>query len=216
MLYTNVIIISTLITCIYRKLTINYSKFHMKNYQACLFYEDLANTRDFLLWHARWERRLPPLPKKKTWPSMSSIPPPLLPHQICCEKFLAILIRKPPLPTVDLCVKALDFLHFQIISNYTIKGWNNLTCYKDEIMFVENFISPGTLFHISKYYFGRYSSELAKLVPFPYSHRKPYPYSERLPDFPVTIPGCYKDDHVNSFFLLHLDSAILYLQNVFL
>ena len=188
----------------------------MKNYQACLFYEDLANTRDFLLWHARWERRLPPLPKKKTWPSMSSIPPPLLPHQICCEKFLAILIRKPPLPTVDLCVKALDFLHFQIISNYTIKGWNNLTCYKDEIMFVENFISPGTLFHISKYYFGRYSSELAKLVPFPYSHRKPYPYSERLPDFPVTIPGCYKDDHVNSFFLLHLDSAILYMQNVFL
>ena len=71
-LYTNLIIISTLITCIYRKLTINYSKFHMKNYQACFFYEDLANSRVFLLWHARWERRLPPLPKKLGRPSMSS------------------------------------------------------------------------------------------------------------------------------------------------
>ena len=165
-----------------------------------------------MLWHARWDRRLPPLAKKKTWSSMSSIPP----KKNLLQKFLAILIRKLPLPTVGLCLKALNFLHFQIISNYTIKGWNSLTCYKDEITFVENFISPGILFHISKYYFGRYSSELAKLVPLPYSHRKPYPYSERFPDFPVTIPGCYKDDHVNSFFLLHLDSAILYLQNVFL
>ena len=49
---------------------------------------------------------------------------------------------------------------------------------------------------MSKYYFGRYSSELAKLVPLPYSHRKPTPYSDRLHDF----PWCYKDDHVNSFF----------------
>ena len=61
-------------------------------------------------------------------------------------------------------------------------------------------MSPGISFHISKYYFGRYSSELAKLVPLPYSHRKPTPYSDRLHDFPVIIPGCYKDDHINSFF----------------
>ena len=53
---------------------------------------------------------------------------------------------------------------------------------------------------MSKYYFGRYSSELAKLVPLPYSHRKLTPYSDRLHDFPVIIPGCYKDDHINSFF----------------
>ena len=90
-----------------------------------------------MLWHARWDRRLPPLAKKKTWPSMSSIPP----KKNLLQKFLAILIRKLPLPTVGLCLKALDFLHFQIISNYTIKGWNNLTCYNDEITFVENFIS---------------------------------------------------------------------------
>ena len=72
-LYTN-LIISNFITCIYRKLTINYSKFHMKNYQACFFYKDLANSRIFS-WHARWEKRLPPLPKKLAWPSMSSNPP---------------------------------------------------------------------------------------------------------------------------------------------
>ena len=72
-LYTN-LIISNFITCIYRKLTINYSKFCMKNYQACFFYEDLANSRIFLLWHARWERRLPPLPKKLPWHSMFSSP----------------------------------------------------------------------------------------------------------------------------------------------
>ena len=62
------------------------------------------------------------------------------------------------------------------------------------------FISPGISFHICKYYFGRCSSELAKLVPLPYSHRKLTPYSDRLHDFPVVIPRCYKDDHVNSFF----------------
>ena len=65
---------------------------------------------------------------------------------------------------------------------------------------MKNFISPGISFHISNYYFGRSSSELAKLVPHPYSHRKSTPYSDGLHDFLVIIPRCYKDDHVNSFF----------------
>ena len=116
-LYTN-LIISNFITCIYRKLSINYSKFHTKNYQACFFYKDLANSRSFS-WHARWEKRLPPLPKKLARPSMSSNPPSPSP-QICSETLLAILMRKPPLPTADVCFKALDFLLFQIISNYNI------------------------------------------------------------------------------------------------
>ena len=46
-----------------------------------------------------------------------------------------------------------------------------------------------------RYYFGRYSSELAPLVPFRYSG-----YSDRLLDFSVTMPICYKDVYVKSFF----------------
>ena len=49
------------------------------------------------------------------------------------------------------------------------------------------------------YYFGRCSSELAQLVPLPFSRRSTH-YSDRLHDFSVTIPRCYKDVYVNSFF----------------
>ena len=51
-----------------------------------------------------------------------------------------------------------------------------------------------------RYYFGRCSSELAQLVPLPFSRGRSIYYSERLHDFSVTIPRCYKDVHVNSFF----------------
>ena len=54
-----------------------------------------------------------------------------------------------------------------------------------------------SLFH--SYYFGRCSSELAQLVPLlPFSQRTSTCYSDRLCDFWVSIPRCYKD--VNSFF----------------
>ena len=49
-------------------------------------------------------------------------------------------------------------------------------------------------------YFGRCSLELAQLVPLPYSPRSSTRYSDRLHDFSVTIPRCYKDVYVNSFF----------------
>ena len=49
-------------------------------------------------------------------------------------------------------------------------------------------------------YFGRCSSELAQLVPLPYSRGRSTHYSDRLHDFSVTIPRCYKDVYVNSFF----------------
>ena len=39
----------------------------------------------------------------------------------------------------------------------------------------------------------RCSSELAQLVPFPFSQGKSTCYSDRLHDFSVTIPRCYKD-----------------------
>ena len=51
-----------------------------------------------------------------------------------------------------------------------------------------------------RYYFGRCSYELAQLVPLPYSRGRSTRYSDRLHDFSVTIPRCYKDVYVNSFF----------------
>ena len=50
------------------------------------------------------------------------------------------------------------------------------------------------------YYFGRCSSELAELVPLPYSRRRSTRYFDRLHDFSDTIPRYYKDVYVNSFF----------------
>ena len=54
--------------------------------------------------------------------------------------------------------------------------------------------------HFCSYYFGRCSSELAQLVPLPYFGGRSTCYSDRLHDFSVTIPRCYKDVYVNSFF----------------
>ena len=51
-----------------------------------------------------------------------------------------------------------------------------------------------------RYYFGRCSSELARLVPLPYSRGRSTRYSDRLHDFSVTIPRYYKDVYVNSLF----------------
>ena len=51
-----------------------------------------------------------------------------------------------------------------------------------------------------RYYFGRYSSELAQLVPLLFPRGRSTRYSDRLHDFSVTIPRCYKDVCVNSFF----------------
>ena len=51
-----------------------------------------------------------------------------------------------------------------------------------------------------RYYFGRCSSEPAQLVTPRYSRVRSTRYSDRLHDFSVTIPRCYKYAHVNSFF----------------
>ena len=50
-----------------------------------------------------------------------------------------------------------------------------------------------------RYYFGRCSSELAQLVPLPYSQGRSSRYSDRFHDFSVSIPRCYKDVYVNIF-----------------
>ena len=51
-----------------------------------------------------------------------------------------------------------------------------------------------------RYYFGRCSSELAQLVPLPFSRGRSARYSDRLRDFSVAIPRCYIEVYVNSFF----------------
>ena len=51
-----------------------------------------------------------------------------------------------------------------------------------------------------RYYFGRCSSELARLVPLPFFRGRPSRNSDRLHDFSVNIPRCYNDVSVNSFF----------------
>ena len=51
-----------------------------------------------------------------------------------------------------------------------------------------------------RYYFGSCSSELAQLVPVPFSQGWSTRYSDRLHDFSVTTHRCYKDVYVNSFF----------------
>ena len=51
-----------------------------------------------------------------------------------------------------------------------------------------------------RYYFARCSSELVQLVPLPFSRGRSTGYSDTLHDFSVTIPRCYKDVYVNSFF----------------
>ena len=53
-----------------------------------------------------------------------------------------------------------------------------------------------------RYYLGRCYSELTHLVSLTFSQGRSTCYSERLHDFSVTIPRCYKDVYVNSFFPL--------------
>ena len=60
-----------------------------------------------------------------------------------------------------------------------------------------------------RYYFDRCSSELAELVPFPYSGGRSTCYSHRSHDFSFTIHRCYKNVYVNSFFPLSLESQTL-------
>ena len=51
-----------------------------------------------------------------------------------------------------------------------------------------------------RYSFGRCSSELFQLVPLPFCWGKSTCYSNRLHDFSVIVPRCYKDVYVKSFF----------------
>ena len=62
-----------------------------------------------------------------------------------------------------------------------------------------------------RYYFGRCSSELAQLVPLPYSQGRSTCYSDRLHDFSVTIPrlDVTRMSMSTVSFLAQLDPGIL-------
>ena len=51
-----------------------------------------------------------------------------------------------------------------------------------------------------RYYFGRYSSQLAQLVSLSHSRGRSTSYFNNLHDFSVSIPRCYMDSFVSSFF----------------
>ena len=67
----------------------------------------------------------------------------------------------------------------------------------------KKFLSPEVVLVLCKStitsYCGRCSSELAELVPLPYSRARSTHYSDRFHDFFVTIRRRYKDTYVNSF-----------------
>ena len=52
--------------------------------------------------------------------------------------------------------------------------------------------------YVYRYYFGRCSSQMAQLVPHPFSRDRSTRYFDRLHDYSVTIPRRYKDVSVNS------------------
>ena len=58
----------------------------------------------------------------------------------------------------------------------------------------------GSLSLFYRYYFDRCSSELVQLAPLPYFRGRSTRYSDRLHEYSVTFPRCYKDVYVNSFF----------------
>ena len=74
----------------------------------------------------------------------------------------------------------------------------SFTCSSLEPLAHHRNVASLSLFY--RYYFGKCSSELAQLVPLPFSRGRSTRYSDRLHDFSVTISRCYKDVYVNSFF----------------
>ena len=92
------------------------------------------------------------------------------------------------------------------LSNHSIfptwpKSWdtdlNTLRKKRARQFFLEGESLTLSLFY--RYYFDRCSSEVAQLVPLPFSWRRSTRYSDRLPDFSVTISRCCKDVYVNTF-----------------
>ena len=111
----------------------------------------------------------------------STIPP-------CMEYCCHVWVGAP-----SCCLELLDKLQKQICRT----AGPSLAASLEPLAYHQNVAS---LSYFYRYYFRRCSSELAQLVPLPYSQGRSTCYSDRLHDFSVTIPRCYKDVYVNSFF----------------
>ena len=85
-----------------------------------------------------------------------------------------------------------------VTCNIEIYAHDSTLYSKCELLAHRRDVASLSLFY--KYYFGRCSSELAKLVPLPFSRGLSTRYSDGLNDFLVTIPRCYKAVYVNTFF----------------
>ena len=95
--------------------------------------------------------------------------------------------------------------YIPLIWKDSITHMHGLVVYvKEGLSFALSFVWKSLVFQIVgwslKYYFDRCSSELAQVVPLPYSRGRSTHYSDRLHDFSVPIPNCYKDVYVNSYF----------------
>ena len=112
--------------------------------------------------------------KASIWPCM----------QYCCH----VWTGAPSLVVTRNCW--ISYRYVGLLALYLLPLWNPWLIIK--------IVASLSLFY--RHYFGRCSSELAQLVPLPYSRGRSTHYSDRLHDFSVTIPRCYKDVYVNSFF----------------
>ena len=127
--------------------------------------------------------------------------------------------EKHAFPTADLCLKELDFLHFEIISSCNISPRSFLTLEMNKIVMLKVWrISYHQVFH--------FISAIITLVDL---HRNwlnwchililtgnPHLILMDCMIFLSSYLGVTRMTMSTVFFLLHLDSAILYLQNVFL
>ena len=75
--------------------------------------------------------------------------------------------------------------------------WSSLAASLEPLAHRQNVASLSLLY---RYYFGTCSSELAQLVSLPFSQVRSTHCSDRLREYSVTIPRCYKDIYVNSLF----------------
>ena len=78
--------------------------------------------------------------------------------------------------------------------------WSFTSCFSWTLDSLSHCRNVASLSLFYRYYFGRCSSELAQLVPLPFSRGRSTCCSDRLHDFSVTTARCYKDVRVNSFF----------------
>ena len=141
---------------------------------------------------------------------------------------LSLLLKLPPRKLEPWFIHSMKFLSPEValyLCKSTICPWIEYcchfwagapSCYLELLSKLQKRIcrtvvpSLATLAHLQnvaslslfyRYYFDRCSSELAQLVPLPFSQGRYTPYSDRLHDFSVTVPSCCKDVSFNSFFL---------------